>query len=56
MTNEQRLWLEIRRGLLLIAGAIEQEQQVSPVLVAVRRGVLLVAGAISREYGERGRS
>ncbi len=35
MTNERELWLTIRRGLLLIAGAIEQEPNAPPVLVAV---------------------
>jgi hypothetical protein len=43
--RERHLWLMVRRGLLLIAKAIEQD--LAPPWGDVRRGLLLIAAAIA---------
>jgi hypothetical protein len=45
--QERRLWLMVRRGLLLICAALRKEN--APLYAEMRRGLLMVCGAIERE-------
>lgn len=47
--QELQLWRMVRRGLLLIATAIEKSESPSPLFLEVRRGCLLIARAIEQE-------
>jgi len=43
--RDRKLWLAIRRGILLIAAAIDRED-CGPFMIEVRRGLLLITAAI----------
>lgn len=45
--QERRLWGMIRRGLLLVARALEEETR--PMYAAMRRGFLMICEAIEQE-------
>lgn len=43
---ERKIWHAVRRGLLLIAAAIDRDHDLAPLWGEVRRGLLLIAAAI----------
>jgi hypothetical protein len=47
--RDRKLWMMVRRGLLLITKAIEREQEPPPLMREVRRGLLIICAAIEEE-------
>jgi hypothetical protein len=47
--QERKIWLMVRRGMLLIAKAIGRERDPPPLMREVRRGLLIICVAIEQE-------
>lgn len=47
--REKKLWMMVRRGLLLICAAIKREHDPPSLLLDVRQGLIIIADAIEAE-------
>ena len=47
--RERQLWIMIRRGVLLVAKAIERTPDAPPLMREIRRGLLIICQAIEEE-------
>jgi hypothetical protein len=47
--RERQLWMMVRRGILLVARAIEREHKPPSLMCEIRRGLLIICTAIEEE-------